>query len=289
MHGNVYMCWQAPSLMELYQIRPLDLKIISGTHAHRRSYYKLCVCVCVCDCVCLWVCVSVIVCVCVCMSVSVCVWMCDWVSVCVFVWERESVWLCVCVSVIVCECVCMSVSVCEYVIEWVSVCVCVCKSECVSVCVTMGDARLRKYMEQLIRRLLFGWRLFAWLATRRLGNRAHALWIIADVINVRDISWLQINVREDVLNAALRERTQLEWSRSRGSDKTWKSEMLMTTELVINWSPGDLVQSLRVLRKLERLSDGDATSDHGSKSYIFVGAPLWFRGTYKRDQRLIYS
>ena len=44
--------------------------------------------------------------------------------------------------------------------------------------------------------------------------------------------------------------------------------MLMTTELVINWSPGDLVQSLPVLRKFERLSDDDGTSDHGSKSYL---------------------
>jgi len=61
----------------------------------------------------------------------------------------------------------------------------------------------------------------------------------------------------------------------------------MTTELVINWSPGDLVQSLPVLRKLERLSDGDGTSDHGSKSYIVVGALLCFRGTHKRDQKLI--
>ena len=44
--------------------------------------------------------------------------------------------------------------------------------------------------------------------------------------------------------------------------------MLMTTELVINWSPGDLVQSLPFLRKLERLSDGNGTSYHGSKSYL---------------------
>jgi len=44
--------------------------------------------------------------------------------------------------------------------------------------------------------------------------------------------------------------------------------MLMTTELVINWSPGDRVQSLPVLRKLERLSDGDGTSDQGSRSYL---------------------
>jgi hypothetical protein len=42
----------------------------------------------------------------------------------------------------------------------------------------------------------------------------------------------------------------------------------MATELVINWSPGDLVQSLPVLRKLERLSDDDGTSDYGSKSYV---------------------
>lgn len=46
------------------------------------------------------------------------------------------------------------------------------------------------------------------------------------------------------------------------------SEMLMTTELVINWSPGDLVQSLPVLRKLERLSEGDGTSDRGNRSYL---------------------
>jgi len=72
MRGNVYMWRQAPSLMKLYQIRPLDLKVISETHAHRRSYYKLCVCMCAC------------------------------------------------------------------------------------VRVTMGDARLRKYVEQLVRRLLFG-------------------------------------------------------------------------------------------------------------------------------------
>jgi hypothetical protein len=80
---------------------------------------------------------------------------------------------------------------------------------------------------------------------------------------MRDIRWLQIEVREDVVTAAPRERTELKWNRSRGSDKTWKSEMLMTTELVINWSPGDLVQSFPVLRKLERLSDGD-----GNKSYL---------------------
>lgn len=86
---------------------------------------------------------------------------------------------------------------------------------------TMGDARLREYVEQLIRCLHFWWRLFVWFATRRLSNRAHALCIIADVIYMRDTRWLQRNVWEYVLNA---ERTQLKWNRSRGSDKTWKTE-----------------------------------------------------------------